>query len=39
VTAALGLSTAVIMGAAVTAITLVIAARRLASFTIKGEPA
>jgi len=38
-TAALGLSTAVIMGAAVTAITLVIAARRLASFTIKGEPA
>jgi len=27
------------MGVAVTAITLVIAARRLASFTIKGEPA
>jgi ABC-2 type transport system permease protein len=38
-TAALGLPTAVGMGAAITAITLVIAARRLASFTIKGEPA
>lgn len=38
-TAALGLPTAVGMGVAVTAITLVIAARRLASFTIKGEPA
>jgi ABC-2 type transport system permease protein len=38
-TAALSLPTAIIMGAAVTAITLVIAARRLASFTIKGEPA
>jgi ABC-2 type transport system permease protein len=38
-TAALSLPTAVGMGLAVTAITLVIAARRLASFTIKGEPA
>jgi ABC-2 type transport system permease protein len=38
-TAALALPTAVGMGVAVTAITLVIAARRLASFTIKGEPA
>jgi ABC-2 type transport system permease protein len=38
-TAALGLPTAVGMGVAVTAVTLVIAARRLASFTIKGEPA
>jgi ABC-2 type transport system permease protein len=37
--AALGLPTAVGMGLAVTAITLVIAARRLASFTLKGEPA
>jgi ABC-2 type transport system permease protein len=38
-TAALALPTAVGMGAAVTAVTLVIAARRLAAFTIKGEPA
>jgi ABC-2 type transport system permease protein len=38
-TAALGLPTAVGMGVAITAVTLVIAARRLASFTIKGEPA
>jgi ABC-2 type transport system permease protein len=38
-TAALALPTAAGLGAAVTAITLVIAARRLASFTIKGEPA
>jgi ABC-2 type transport system permease protein len=38
-TAALSLPTAVGMGLAVTVITLVIAARRLASFTIKGEPA
>jgi ABC-2 type transport system permease protein len=37
--AALGLPTAVGMGVAVTAIALVIAAGRLASFTIKGEPA
>ncbi len=37
--AALSMPTAVGMGLAVTAITLVIAARRLASFTIKGEPA
>ena len=37
--AALGLSTAVIMGLLVTAVALVIAARRLASFSIKGEPA
>jgi ABC-2 type transport system permease protein len=37
--AALGMPTAVGMGLAVTAITLVIAARRLASFSIKGEPA
>jgi ABC-2 type transport system permease protein len=37
--AALSLPTAVGMGVAVTAITLVIAARRLASFAIKGEPA
>jgi ABC-2 type transport system permease protein len=38
-TAALSLPTAAGMGLAVTAVTLVIAARRLASFTIKGEPA
>jgi ABC-2 type transport system permease protein len=37
--AALGLSTAVVMGLVVTAVALVIAARRLASFSIKGEPA
>ncbi|HEY6277708.1 MAG TPA: ABC transporter permease [Streptosporangiaceae bacterium] len=37
--AALALPTAVGMGAAVTVIALVIAARRLASFTIKGETA
>lgn len=37
--AALTLSTAVVMGALVTAVALVIAARRLASFSLKGEPA
>jgi ABC-2 type transport system permease protein len=37
--AALSLPTAVVLGLLVTAVALVIAARRLASFTIKGEPA
>jgi ABC-2 type transport system permease protein len=37
--AALSLPTAVILGAAVTAATLVVAVRRLASFSLKGEPA
>ena len=37
--AALSLSTAVVMGLLVTAAALVIAARRLASFSLKGEPA
>jgi ABC-2 type transport system permease protein len=37
--AALSLPTAVVMGLVVTAAALVIAARRLTSFTIKGEPA
>ena len=35
----LTLSTAVVMGALVTAVALVIAARRLASFSLKGDPA
>ncbi len=37
--AALSLSTAVVMGLLVTAAALIVAARRLASFSIKGEPA
>jgi ABC-2 type transport system permease protein len=37
--AALGLSTAVVAGLLVTAAALVIAVRRLASFSLKGEPA
>jgi ABC-2 type transport system permease protein len=37
--AALGLATAVILGALVTAAALVVAVRRLASFSLKGEPA
>jgi ABC-2 type transport system permease protein len=37
--AALSLATAVILGAAVTAAALVVAVRRLASFSLKGEPA
>jgi hypothetical protein len=37
--AALGLSTAVVAGVLVTAATLVIAVSRLASFSLKGEPA
>ena len=37
--AALGLPTAVILGAIVTAAGLVVAVRRLASFSLKGEPA
>jgi ABC-2 type transport system permease protein len=37
--AALSLSTAIGLGLAVTAVSLVVAARRLASFSIKGEPA
>lgn len=37
--AALSLSTAVVMGLLVTAAALVVASRRLASFSIKGEPA
>jgi ABC-2 type transport system permease protein len=37
--AALGLPTAVILGALVTAAALVVAVRRLASFSLKGEPA
>jgi ABC-2 type transport system permease protein len=37
--AALSLPTAVVMGLLVTAAALVVAARRLASFSIRGEPA
>jgi ABC-2 type transport system permease protein len=37
--AALGLATAVILGALVTVAALVVAVRRLASFSLKGEPA
>jgi ABC-2 type transport system permease protein len=37
--AALGLSTAVVAGLLVTATALVVAVRRLASFSLKGEPA
>jgi ABC-2 type transport system permease protein len=37
--AALGVATAVILGALVTAAALVVAVRRLASFSLKGEPA
>ena len=36
---ALGLPTAVILGAVVTAAALALAVRRLASFSLKGEPA